>query len=300
MYPNFLIIGAQKSASTFVHECVREHPDVFMPRDEVAYFQDPDYLESSLASFKSLFAPVKAEKAIGIKCPDYLSRPECPERISLHIPEAKLIVVLRNPVERAISAYYWYIQVGIIPARPLNEGMLDLINGAYDRLFPRAKEIIKYGFYHENLQNYLRFFKREQILILMQTDIKASPRKFVSQIYRFLDVDDGYVPKALERQPKQAVYSIARLKWLSMANRLFFYDYRVDANNMMSLYPVENRFYRLCYYIFLGVDRYFLSFVFRNDREKLTEDLRKSLVGIYRDDIEALEKYLGQELTNWK
>ncbi|MBE7535303.1 MAG: sulfotransferase [Anaerolineales bacterium] len=299
MFPNFLIIGAQKSASTFVHECIREHPDVFMPRDEVAFFQDPDYLEGSLARFEALFASVKSEKAIGIKCPDYLGRPECPERIYKHIPDAKLIVVLRDPVERAISAYYWFMQVGIIPVRPLELGMKDLIDGRYDHQFPRSREIIDYGFYYEHLMRYLKYFDRERILILLQTDLKNFPRQIVSQIYRFLEIDDGYLPKALTRQPKQSVYSLPRLKWLAIANH-FFYTYRVDENNMMALHLVENKLSRLCYYLMNGVDRYFLSFVFGNFKDKLSEDIRRAFVEKYKTDVEALEKMLGQELTKWK
>lgn len=270
-----------------------------MPRDEVAFFQDPDYLEGSLARFEALFASVKSEKAIGIKCPDYLGRPECPERIYKHIPDAKLIVVLRDPIERAISAYYWFMQVGIIPVRPLELGMKDLIDGRYDHQFPRSREIIDYGFYYEHLMRYLKYFDREQILILLQTDLKNSPRQIVSQIYRFLEIDDGYLPKALTRQPKQSVYSLPRLKWLAIANH-FFYTYRVDENNMMDLYPVENKLSRLCYYLMNGVDRYFLSFVFGNFKDKLSEDVRRAFVEKYKTAVEALEKMLGQELTKWK
>lgn len=300
MLPNFLIIGAQKSASTFVHECVREHPNVFMPRQEIAFFQDPDYLESSASQFESIFNVVKNEKAIGIKCPDYLGRPECPERIRKHIPDAKLIVVLRNPVDRAVSAYYWFMQVGIIPVRPLEEGLGDVISGQYARQFPRSREILDYGFYYEHLMRYLKYFERRQLLILLQTDLQDSPRQAVSQIYNFLEIDESYVPRALTRQPKQSVYSLPRLRWLSMANRLFFYSYRVNADNKMALYPIENRLFRLCYYMMHGIDRYLLAYIFGNKREKLSPNTRSALVERYTNDINNLEKYLGQELTEWK
>lgn len=300
MIPNFLIIGAQKSASTFVHECVREHPDVFMPRQEIAYFQDPDYLETSISRFESIFDAVKSEKAIGIKCPDYLGRPECPERIHKHIPDARLIVVLRDPVARAVSAYYWFMQVGIIPVRPLEEGFGDLINGRYDRRFPRSREIIDYGYYYQHLMRYLKYFDESQLLILLQSDLQNSPREAISQIYRFLEIDEGYISSALGGQPKQSVYSLHRLKWLSMANRLFFYSYRVSADNMMALYPIENKMLRLCYYMMQGIDRHLLTYIFGNKKEKLGLGTRNALVEKYIDDINSLEKYLGKELAEWK
>lgn len=300
MYPNFLIVGAQKSASTFVHECVREHPDAFIPHDEIAFFQDPDYLECSLTQFMSIFSTVKNEKAVGIKCPDYLGRPECPERIYNHNPNAKLIVVLRNPVERAISAYYWYMQVGIIPIRQLEEGLQDVINGKYNHSYPRSKEILDYGFYHQHLLRYLRYFKREQLLILLQSDLKNSPRQFVTQIYHFLNIGDRYLPRALTRQPKKSVYSLHRIRWLAMANRLFFYNYRVGANNMMALYPVKNKLSRLCYYLLLSIDRYCLTNIFGNTKGILDENTRRNLIERYREDVESLENLLGRELAEWK
>jgi hypothetical protein len=299
MLPNFLIIGAQKSASTFVHECLREHPEVFMPRQEIAFFQDPDYLESDISQLHSIFEGAKNHKALGIKCPDYLARQECPARIYKHIPDAKLIVVLRNPVERAVSAYYWYMQVGIIPVRPLEEGINDLISGSYHKRYPRAQEIIDYGFYYEQLMRYLQYFNRKQLLILQQDDLKDSPHGTISQIYKFLDIEEGYLPKALNKQPKQSIYSIPRLKWLAMANR-FFYTYRVDNNNMLALYPKKNRLSRLVYYLCVAIDRVLLNFIFSNTRVKISSTARTALVKKYKTDIDALGKFLGKELTEWQ
>lgn len=270
-----------------------------MPYHEIAFFQDPDYLESDISQLQSIFDGVESQKALGIKCPDYLARKECPARISKHIPDAKLIVVLRNPVERAVSAYFWYMQVGIIPIRPLDEGIKDLINGLYDEQFPRAKEIIDYGFYYEHLARYLKYFDRDQILILLQNDLKDSPQQVISQIYRFLGIDDSYPPKALTRQPKQSVYSLPRLKWLAMANR-FFYTYRMDNNHMLALYPKKSKLSRLVYYLFVAIDRALLSFIFSNARVKISSTTRTALAGKYKEDIDALGKFLGKELAEWK
>lgn len=105
MLPNFLIIGAQKSATTFLLRCLREHPDVFVPSGEIPFFEDPDYSQGDIESFARLFARGCHKKAVGLKRPNYLHKPECPERIHRHIPSARLIVILRDPIERAISAY---------------------------------------------------------------------------------------------------------------------------------------------------------------------------------------------------
>lgn len=270
-----------------------------MPRHEIAFFQDPDYLESDISQLHSIFEGAKNRKALGIKCPDYLARQECPARLYKHIPGAKLIVVLRNPMERAVSAYYWYMQVGIIPIRPLEEGINDLINGLYHERYPRAQEIIDYGFYYEQLTRYLQYFDRKQLLILQQDDLKASPQRVISQIYKFLEIEENYLPKALNKQPKQSVYSIPRLKWLAMANR-FFYTYRMDNNNLLALYPKRSKLSRVVYYLCVLIDRTLLNFIFSNARMKISGATRKTLAGKYEKDVDALGKFLGKELTEWQ
>ena len=151
MFPTFLIIGAQKSATTFVHKCLREHPDVFMPNGETRFFENPEHLQTDITQFEALFRNVSQEQAIGIKRPDYLAKPECPPRIYQHIPHAKLLVILRNPVERAISAYFHLMNCSFIPIRPAEEGLTKILDGEYKDLYPKSREIIEYGFYYKHL-----------------------------------------------------------------------------------------------------------------------------------------------------
>jgi len=105
MLPDYIIIGAHKSASTFVHKCLMEHPDIYMPKDEIPFFEIPDYESSSLSELEKYFKGRK-EKRFGIKRPSYIGKPEVPARISNDLPDAKLIAVLRDPVDRAVSSYY--------------------------------------------------------------------------------------------------------------------------------------------------------------------------------------------------
>ena len=80
MLPNFIVVGAQKSASTFVQVCLAEHPDIFMPSTEIPFFVSPDYEQKSINNLKHFFIG-RTEKMLGIKRPDYIGKPEVPERI---------------------------------------------------------------------------------------------------------------------------------------------------------------------------------------------------------------------------
>ena len=297
MLPNFLVIGAQRSATTFVHKCLEDHPEVFMPPKEKAIFEDPYYFQKDFNQFEELFENV-SQKAIGIKRPNYLGKPECPERIYRHIPHTKLIAVLRNPVERAISAYFHQMQSGFIPVRHLERGLLSVINREYYNLYPRSKEIIEFGFYYKHLMRYLRFFDKDKLLIILYSDIKANPLKSIQGIYRFLEVKDNYIPKTLKSKQNPGVYSLTRLRLLTIRHR-FISTYNKDRTTRRGKRQ-KTKLDRLVNELILLTDRNLLSRICSNSSPKMSANLSRSLFKIYEDDIKQLEVLLGRNLTHWK
>ena len=127
--PNFVIAGAQKSGTTYLQRCLQDHPDVFMPPDETAYFEDSDFHTVPWESFLKEFEQAAGKKAIGIKRPDYMGRKGCARNLASKLPDAKIFFVLRNPVERAISAYFNFVGYSCLPVEPINTGLSNLIKG---------------------------------------------------------------------------------------------------------------------------------------------------------------------------
>jgi hypothetical protein len=295
--PNFLIIGAQKSASTFIHVCLAEHPEVFMPIKEITYFEDPDFREIKREEFERLFADVNGEKAIGIKRPNYLAKPEVPGRIKEMIPEAKLIAVLRNPVQRAVSAYFHYVNNGFIPPAPLEKSMTRLLDGEYKQSYPKSEEILEYGLYHKHLERYLSFFDRERILILFQDEIAKENLAQLRKAYQFLGIDDAYVPRQLNDRPQAVVYSIPRLKVLRLRNERL-YDYNSDRTRLYI--REQSRLDKAVCRTIDRLDRHLLSRVFGNEKPALGEELRRKLHAFYAEDVGRLEELLGVNLERWK
>jgi len=125
----FAIIGAQKSATTFVQRCLQAHPNVFLPSGELAAFEDPDYASFDAEAFDEHFAAGRNVNAIGLKRPNYLHQADVPTRLYRHLPHAKLIVVLRDPIHRAISAYFHQVRHGFAPAKEINTGLLAILDG---------------------------------------------------------------------------------------------------------------------------------------------------------------------------
>lgn len=301
MLPQFVIIGAQKAGSTFIHEALRQHPDLFLPRYETPAFEDPFYDRHQVSAIlQEVLAPARPEQIAGIKRPDYLGRPECPKRLARHLPGVRLLAILRNPMARAVSAYYWYVQVGILPARPLNEGLAELLDGAAARQNPKAQEILSYGLYYQHLRRYLRFFAREQMLLLLDEDLRTDVSAALQRAFEFLGVDASYMPANLDRRPKQSVYALPRLRWLAWANRHFFYDHWVEANNMQVLAQKQNQLARLAYGGTVAIDRVVLRRLFSQNSPAVDRALSQALAAFYQEDILALESFLQRDLSKWK
>lgn len=113
--PDFVIIGAGKSATTWLHMALRKHPEVFLPESETPFFEDPYYCESDLTRLFSELRNAQANATVGIKRPNYLCTPGCAVRLARHMPGALLIAMLRNPVERAVSQYFHLVRSGRLP-----------------------------------------------------------------------------------------------------------------------------------------------------------------------------------------
>lgn len=296
MLPNFIVVGAEKSASTFVHACLAEHPDIFMPPVEVPFFESPDYEQQSIENLKKLFVG-RTEKMLGIKRPSYIGKPEVPERIRTHFPNAKLIAVLRNPIERAVSAYYHNINYGFIPARDIKKGMNLLLDGAYERAFKRAHEIIEFGFYYKYLKLYQHFFDNDCFMILLYEDIICGKLSAIQKVYSFLGVQSSYVPKGINSKPQAVIYSIPRLRILSLRNR-FLYKY--NSNRTRLFVKEQNILTKTVTTLITIIDNKYLSKVFVSKKPKLSKDLANRLCNIYSEDIEKLQAYIGRDLGHWK
>ena len=309
--PNFFIIGAQKSASTFVQQVLAEHPEVLLLPGEVPFFETHAYDRAKIKDFEKLFDNVTTERAIGLKRPNYLANPEVPERIYKHYPNAKLILVIRNPIERAVSAYYHYMALKYIPMADIETGMTKIINNEYKSTYPKAHEIIDFGFYHKYLMNYLRFFEMSQVHIILYDEIKKSPLEEIKKICNFLEINSNYVPQSLYQKPQAVVYSLPNLRLLrirrDLEKKYLRHIYNEDStlksievNNIfwVALIKLITLYVKIIKIITLHVK--FTNKVLGNEKPKLTANLKSNLVSIYEKDINSLSQLLGINLEDWK
>ena len=208
--PDFLIIGAQKAGTTALYAYLRRHPAITGPSwKEVSYF-DRHY-ERGEAWYRGNFPNrVRARgKLVGEASPSYIFHPLGPERVKALVPESRLVALVRNPVERALSHYHHEVALG---REPLSfEDALDAeeerLRGEEERLaadssyFSRAWWSHAYkarGRYAEQLERWLAVFPRERLLILPSEDLGGEPERTHARVLDFL----GAAPHRLDAYPR--------------------------------------------------------------------------------------------------
>lgn len=184
--PNFLFIGPDKSGSTWVYEALRSHPAAYLPEVKEVFFFDRFY-PRGWDWYERFFAAAPADaRIIGEISHDYLFSEDACVRIRQHLPETKLMVCLREPVERAFSAYLYMIR----------QGRTQL---GFREAVEKIDELIDHGRYADHLQPYLRHFPREQLHVAVFDDLKADPDKFFNELCNFLEISSNPLPADLGR-----------------------------------------------------------------------------------------------------
>jgi hypothetical protein len=187
MLPNFLLIGVEKAATTWLAKCIGEHPNVFMADEKELHFFNYRY-ERGLAWYESHFNGWSGQAAIGEATPGYIYSPDAHRRIKAILgDQVKLIVTLRHPVDRAYSAFGQYMRQGRSPPaadfqKSLQEDVLHL----------RRR-----GCYAADLKRYLTFFPRENLSVLIFEEIKKDNLKSLINCFAFLGVTSQFIPESL-------------------------------------------------------------------------------------------------------
>ena len=178
---DFIGLGAQKSGTSWAYTCLYEHPEICMPIKELHFFSRPRYQEGVLW-YNDHFTKCSPKTKSGEWSTSYLYTEGVAERIHAHYPDAKLLVILRNPIDRAYSQYRNAIRAGEISKETTFE--------AYES---QEKSVLGQGLYGQQLFRFLKFFPREQICILIYEDIAKDPIAFMRRIHEFLGIRPDFV-----------------------------------------------------------------------------------------------------------
>jgi hypothetical protein len=193
--PDFIIAGAPRSGTTWLYVLAQRHPQIAMAQPmlpEPKFFLVDELWQRGVDYYsKTWFDPLPAGRMLGEKSTNYLESPGAAKRIYRAVPRAKLIFVLRNPVDRAYSNYLWSRQNGL--EDETFERALALEAQRERELAPKMRyarphAYFSRGLYAEHLGRFFARFTREQILVLRHEDIVARPEDIAAAFQRFVGV----------------------------------------------------------------------------------------------------------------
>ncbi|MEZ5404973.1 MAG: sulfotransferase [Verrucomicrobiia bacterium] len=206
---NFLIVGTQKGGTTALANFLSQHPEIcFAPQKEVHFFDSPQFQDSTTVeewqkNYSQAFPNYQNQTLIGEATPIYMYWPQIAQRIHRYNSNMKLIFLLRNPIERAISHYRMESQRG---NETLSFGQACFTepfrlfqdrNNLSETSSLRRHSYLHRGFYRKQVEQFRRLFPDSQILILKNEDLLNHHDIILKKIYHFLAVkDDSFIPKS--------------------------------------------------------------------------------------------------------
>jgi len=294
MLPNFLGIGAPKAATTWLFRCLSEHPEVFITSvKETEYFSWRHTMQD-LQDYEQHFSEAEdiQVKAVGEISTSYLHWEGTPQRVKDVIPDVRLFVSLRNPVDQ-IYSHYWHLlrQNFHQQERPRPSSFEEALETYPDQLLRPAR-------YAEHLTSWLRYFDRGQIHVLFHDDIKSDPEQTLRGLYTFLGVSEDFSPGFLEA--RDARVRIGTSPKSQTAERVYTILY--DTLSQKVYFPLRNLLGRRVAETLknsLGV-REILEQTFRQKGyPEMDDQTRNRLLKQTEEDIHILESLTGRDLSHW-
>ena len=300
--PNFLIIGAAKAGTNALYHYLRQHPQIYMsPWKEPKFFAFETEADLGFRAANGRDAPVNAsvildqaeneelfddardgELARGEASTHYLYVEKSPGRIKTLIPDARLIAVLRNPVDRAFSSYQHLVRDDL---EPLDFGAA--LDAEPQRIAEHYAYLYRYtdmGFYSQQLDRYEKTFSENQLCVLLYDDLRSDPEGTCRQIFSFLGVDEDFVPDMSGEYNRSGVPK----------NRFMHRLLNPSAPMKRRLWNVTPR---------LARERLLdaqTKIVNRNlQRQTMPEPERDRLRGVFREEVGRLEARLDRDLSHW-
>ena len=295
--PNFLIIGAAKAGTSTLYDWLNQHPQIYMStiketnffalvNDDLSYDSRSvvgEYLSECITDIKTYqkqFKGVLNAIAIGEASPMYLYSSEAVNNIHKYIPTVKLIVILRDPIERAYSNFLHHIQRNLETTYNFIEG----IEQEKERIQNNwwwGFHYINAGFYYAQLKRYYERFDANQIKVVLYEDLIQNSLDTLRDILSFLGVDKNFVPDMSIQRSKSGIP-----------------DNKLLHNILTQRNPIKTIFKplipsRLRQRMIIGLKNKNLT------KPNLESEVRKQLIPIFREDVVQLQSLIKRDLSAW-
>ena len=269
--PTFVILGAAKSGTTSLWKGLQGHPDVFVsPTKEVHFFDDDANWNQGVDRYRAFFEGHRSERAVGEATPSYLATAAVPARMGSTVPEARLIAVLRDPVERAYS-WYFHMRYYGWESRSFDDAVAEELRTPGWDLEPRY---LANGRYAEQLERFGEHFERSRILVELLDDLHAAPAPTFQRVLAHIGVDPH-----LASFPDVAENTFRAIRFEPLARKL-----------MTDKVVRGPRMWRLMYRIFTNTG---------GTAPPMNPRTERMLYEAFAEDNERLAAWLGRDLPEW-
>jgi hypothetical protein len=302
--PNFFIVGAQKAGTTSLYQYLNQHPQVYMsPIKEPFFFdhemdskgevvrrefgghrQPPRF--NNIEEYSTLFEGVRGEKAIGEATPLYIYAPGTAERIERYVPGAKSIALLRNPADRAYSAFLYALRMGVEPLTDFTQALREepfRVRNRWHYVFHYRSR----GLYYQQLKRYYEVFGRERLGVWLYEDLREDPAGVAQSVFRFLEVDDAFAPDASSKYNPAGVPASGSARAAMKATNRAVWGLRMFLPPTSSILPLA-----------FEMRRAVLSRVL-TEPPPIDPELREELLAGYEEEILRLQELIGRDLSTW-
>jgi hypothetical protein len=196
MLPNFVGIGAQRAATTWLYSCLKEHPQIYLaPQKEVHFFDEK--FEKGLEWYADQFRDYAQQPVLGEITPNYLDSEVAVPRMAQVIPDARLVVILRDPVQRAFSAYKLF----------RDQHYAEM---TFQEACESSPYLIRLGMYAAQIERVFSHYSRQNVRVLLYEDIQTKADEVLASIYGFLNVDPSFKPTASRKVYNSVVFPRAQ------------------------------------------------------------------------------------------
>jgi hypothetical protein len=263
--PNFVGIGAQRAATTWMYSCLKEHPEVFMSDKKELHFFNQNF-DKGLPWYEAHFEGSNGQQAIGEITPNYLNSEVAIPRMAKIIPNAYLIVILREPIQRAFSAYKLLYEKHY-------QGM------SFADVCKKSGNIINLGLYASQMERVYEHYKKYQVKVFLYDDIQHDASKMLSELFCFLQIDDKFTPRSMNQIYNSASFPKAQ-SFFKKAGLNWVIDFVRET-------PMGK-----------WIKRQSVSKSHTSPEGKEIQ-LNQSLKELFRDDIMRLQKIVDRDLSHW-
>ena len=288
MKVDFFIVGAPKAGTTSLYHYLNQHPSIEMSRiKEPNFFSSTSIKESgtyynstivdNYEDYHLLFNSKNKGVLFGEASVSYLFYNDVANKIKKYNPASRIIIVLRNPIERAFSHYLMDYRLGLVTQRFEN-----IVNSFQENIGNKNylyQQYIQSGKYSEQVLSYINKFRRDHVLIIDYNKFTQDKHKIVKDIYSFLEVDADYSADLTINYNKFMISSYRIVNW--------FYSIRFIRKIIAFLLPDSCISY---------IKNQFFIFDFKPDMSLHT---REKLKNIFREDIIKLSNILNKDFTKW-